>query len=119
MDFEETLTALLGMVGRRVDVSVMSRSPRSLVAAFSGRLVRGADLAHPGGERADSQALRFAVADDVSGERHGGAAAFVLLDPWAFKGARWDKGPAGERALRVRLGAVEVVFEPLEDPDEG
>ena len=43
----------------------------------------------------------------------------MLLDPWAFKGARWGKGLAYERALRVRLGAVEVVFEPLEDPDEG
>jgi hypothetical protein len=119
MDFEETLTALLGMVGRRVDVSVISRSPRSMVAAFSGRLVRGADLAHPGGERADSQALRFAIAGDESGESRGGAAAFVLLDPWAFKGAQWGKGSTDERALRVRLGAVEVVFEPLADPDEG
>ena len=43
------LAALLGMFGRRVDVTVMSRSPRSMVAAFSGRLVRGADLGHPGG----------------------------------------------------------------------
>jgi hypothetical protein len=49
MDFEEMLAALLGMFGRRVDVTVMSRSPRSMVAAFSGRLVRGADLGHPGG----------------------------------------------------------------------
>jgi hypothetical protein len=116
MDFEETLTALLGMVGRRVDVTVMARSPRSMVAAFSGRLVRGADLTHPSDERASSEALRFAVAGDASEEEgRGGDAAFVLLDPWAFRGARWGEGLASARALTVRLGAVEVVFEP-EDP---
>jgi hypothetical protein len=114
MDFEQTLTALLGMVGRRVDVTVVARSPRSTVAAFSGRLVTGADLEHPGGERASSQALRFALADEVSEESPGGDAAFVLLDPWAFKGARWSDRRAGERALTVRLGAVEVLFEPVD-----
>lgn len=114
MDFEETLTALLGMVGRRVDVTVMARSPRSMVAAFSGRLVRGADLAHPSDERASSQALRFLVAGDLSEEARLGDAAFVLLDPWAFRGARWGDGLAHARALTVRLGAVEVVFEPVD-----
>jgi hypothetical protein len=114
MDFEETLTALLSMVGRRVDVTVMARSPRFMVAAFSGRLVRGADLAHPGNERASSEALRFAVAGDESEEGRGGDAAFVVLDPWAFRGARWGEGLAHARALTVRLGAVEVVFEPVD-----
>ena len=114
MDFEETLTALLGMVGRRVDVTIMSRSPRAMVAAFSGRLVRGADLGHPGGERASSQALRFSLAGDTSEEGRGGDAAFVLLDPWAFKGARWGEGPAYARPLTVRLGAADVVFEPVD-----
>ena len=114
MDFEETLTALLGMVGMRVDVTVMARSPRSMVAAFSGRLVRGADLAHPGGERASSEAPRFLVAGDVSEEGRGGDAAFVLLDPWAFRGARWGDGLAYARALTMRLGAVEIVFEPVD-----
>ena len=114
MDFEETLTALLGMVGRRVDVTVVARSPRATVAAFSGRLVTGADLAHPGGERASGQALRFVLAGEVSEEGRRGDAAFVLLDPWAFKGARWSERLAGERALAVRLGAVEVLFEPVD-----
>ena len=114
MDFEETLTALLGMVGRRVEVTVLARSPRATVAAFSGRLVTGTDLAHPRGERASSQALRFALADEVSEEGRGGDAAFVVLDPWAFKGARWSARRAGERALAVRLGAVEVRFEPVD-----
>jgi hypothetical protein len=118
MDFEETLTALLGMVGRRVDVTVLTRSPRSTVAAFSGRLVRGADLAHPGGERTSSEALRFVVAGDVSEEGRGDDAAFVLLDPWAFRGARWGEGLAYARALTVRLGAVEVVFEPVDPGDD-
>jgi hypothetical protein len=103
MTFDQALTALLALVGRRLEVSVFDAGETPhLIASFKGRL-RGA-YSMTGGEPSPGEAIfvRF---------KSGGDTNSLSLDRELFAGAH--QHPDG--ALSLRLGASEVIITPRED----
>lgn len=55
LTFEKALTRLLGLMGTRVEVTIVSEEPRGLLAAFEGELSAGGEserLSYPPGNEA-------------------------------------------------------------------
>jgi len=65
LGYEAALEAILSLVGRRVDVTVMSADPLGVVGEFAGELARGDDV-RPPSRAAGGEAFRFAVGTENS-----------------------------------------------------
>ena len=65
LGYEAALEAILSLVGRRVDVTVMSADPLGVVGEFAGELTRGDDV-RPPSRAAGGEAFRFAVGTENS-----------------------------------------------------
>jgi hypothetical protein len=111
MTFEELLTALLELVGERVDVAIESRA--GLVAPFTGRLARGHDLSTVTRDRFGRTLLDdplapvfFSFDDGVSG---------FILDPRSTQtlpGSQADwRGRMGEFVDAVVAAEAELISE--------
>lgn len=106
MDFEETLSALQGLIGRRVAVSFTGMKPTGAPAylgEFRGVLTRGRRDRVAESPDETEEAMFFSLDDDPR--------AGVFLYRNAFEGAQAHGGGS----VLVRMAGVEVAFEPLEE----
>ncbi len=97
LGYEAALEAILSLVGRRVEVTVMSVDPLGVVAEFAGELTRGDDVHHPS-RTEEGHAFRFAVGDLNS---------FSVEAP-LFREAGWVHAGSTTWSLRLYLGATVV-----------
>jgi hypothetical protein len=106
MTFDEALTALLALVGDRVEVHVLDGGDRPhLVATFGGTLKAGYSMT--GGEPSDQEAIFIRIAT-------GRETAAISLNRELFAGGSLhDDG-----AVALHLGGVDVVVSRREF-DEG
>ncbi len=106
LDFNDTLAALHGMVGREVGVTITSERPPALIATFTGRLRQADDLPAglPGG-----QAWYFLVGDDA------GSGFAVPEDLFSGSDLTDYRGPEPENSLVIHLGEVAIGVEPLDE----
>jgi hypothetical protein len=98
MTFDEALSALLGLVGKRVEVHVLDagESPH-LVATFGGRLRAGYSMT--GGAPSDTEAIFIRL--DAGTET-----AAISLDREVFEGPVQHE----DGAVALQLGGVELVI---------
>ena len=101
LDYEAALDTILSLVGRRVEVTVMSHNPLGVVAEFAGELMRGDDVRHPS-RAAEGEALRFAVGTENS----------FSVEQRLFREARWALFRTPKGSLRLYLGAVVIQLDP-------
>jgi hypothetical protein len=96
--FDETLAALVALVGQRVEVHVMDagQTPH-LVATFGGRLQAGYSMT--GGEPSETEAILVRL--DAGKET-----AAISLDREVFEGAIAHE----DGAITLQLGGVELVI---------
>ena len=107
LSFEETLSALLGLVGRRVSVRVADAGGKpTAVALFAGVLERTTDISIL--DRADAEAQFFHVGSDL--EPNTG----FLLHAGTFAGGQAQ----GDFAVRFLEGHVLVTVAADEGRDE-
>ena len=104
VDFDEALTALLALVGRRVEVHVISagESPH-LVATFGGVLRAGYSMT--GGEPSEHEAI-FVRLD--GGDESGS----LSLNREVYR----DAIHHGDGSLTLQLGGVEMLIAPRDRP---
>ncbi len=93
LGFEAALEAILSLVGRRVEVTVISVDALGVVAEFAGELTRGDDVRLPSSAE-EGEAFRFAV----------GACNSFSLEARLFREAGWVR----DGVLRLHLGATAV-----------
>ncbi len=105
LGFEAALEAILSLVGRWVEVTVISVDPLGVVAEFAGELTRGDDVRHPS-RTEEARAFRFTV----------GAGNSFSVEARLFREASWVRAGSTTGGLRLYLGttAVEVWGEPAE-----
>jgi hypothetical protein len=109
VDYEETLGALLGLIGRRVSVNVYppQESGRpGAVAGFVGELRQATDMQHP-----DDAAAREALLLQVG---EGAEASYMLIEQEHFVAGAWRATGGGqeEPALLIDVGGVRFVLDP-------
>jgi hypothetical protein len=105
LSFEQTLTALLDLMGAQVEVTLFAREPRGLVATFEGTFDRGRDIQHPTREM-EGEALIFSLS---------GAARFVLEER-LFDYACYVEDAPG--TVRIYLdGGPLIQVDPAESPE--
>ena len=97
LGYEAALEAILSLVGRRIEVTVISVDPLGVVAEFTGELRRGDDVRHPSSP-AEGQAFRFAV----------GAGNSFSVEARLFRHASWVRAGSTTGSLRLYLGATAV-----------
>jgi hypothetical protein len=97
LGYETALEELLSLVGRRVEVTVISIDPLGVVAEFAGELTRGDDVHHPS-RTEEGEAFRFAV----------GAGNSFSVESRLFRRASWIRAGATTGSLRLYLGAAAV-----------
>ena len=104
LGYEAALEAILSLVGRRVEVTVISVDPLGVVAEFAGELSHGDNVRHPS-RAEEGQAFRFAV----------GAGNSFSVEARLFRDAGWVRAGSTAEGLRLYLGAtaVEVCGEEL------
>jgi hypothetical protein len=111
LTFEKALTRLLGLMGTRVEVTIVSEEPRGLLATFEGGLQAGGELqqgSYPGNE-----AFVFRVGA-------GDGSAFVLESRMLRRAVVLESEDGLPEALRFYLGVTTVLqINPLEHPREG
>jgi len=107
MTFEETLGALLAMVGQRVDVTVSSAYPLVMVASYEGTLARGDDIEHPSRE---GETFMFGMQD---------AAVAFILEQHAFVGAGYVGADATQGLLEIRVGSAILTIDAVDRADVG
>jgi hypothetical protein len=100
-DYESTLAALQGMLGRELNVQVCAARPgeeipHATVAWLEGELRSGSDIRHPS-TASYGEAMMFSV---------GNASTGFLLEPRTFESASW--WTAGTFVIRT-AGLVIVV----------
>jgi len=105
LDYEAALQAIHSLVGRRVEVTVMSRKPLGVVAEFAGELTRGHNV-RPASRAAEGEAFRFAV----------GAENSFSVEARIFHEAGWVLAGTPEGSLRLYLGAAVVQIDPADPP---
>jgi hypothetical protein len=107
MDYEETLGALLGLIGRRVSVDVyppQERGQPGAVAGFVGELRQATDMQHP-----DDAAAREALLLQVG---EGAEASYMLIEQEHFVAGAWRVAGQEEPVLLIDLGGVRFVLDP-------
>ena len=109
MDYEETLGALLALIGRRVSVDVYPLQEGGRpgpVAGFVGVLRQATDMQHP-----DDAAAREALLLQVG---EGADASYMLLEQERFAAGTWRPAVGGqdEPALLIDVGGVRLVLDP-------
>jgi hypothetical protein len=97
LGYEAALEAILSLVGRRVEVTVISVDPLGVVAEFAGELTRGDDVRHPN-RTEEGQAFRFVV----------GAGNSFSVEARLFREAGWIRAGSTTGSLRLYLGATAV-----------
>ena len=97
LGFEAALKAILSLVGRRVEVTVISVDPLGVVAEFAGELTRGDEVRYPSSAE-EGEAFRFAV----------GACNSFSVEARLFREAGWVRDGSTTGALRLYLGATAV-----------
>jgi hypothetical protein len=108
LDYDGTLGALLGLLGRRVSVTTSDRDGKPvIVARLEGVLRRAADVTVVKG-LPEAEAQFFYVTDTVEDERSVG----FMLHAGAFDGGRGDEGSR----VRFLQGGVLVDVRALDDP---
>ncbi|UJA20565.1 hypothetical protein HJD18_10335 [Thermoleophilia bacterium SCSIO 60948] len=102
--FDEALTALLGLIGRRVEVSIFDAGGRPhLVATFGGTLIEG----RPIGDRS-AGALESIYVRIEGGEEVGS----ISLDREVFT----DAIAHSDGSLTLQLGGVEMLIGKRPEP---
>jgi hypothetical protein len=109
VDYEETLGALLGLIGRRVSVDVYPSQERArpeAAAGFVGELRQATDMQHP-----DDPAAREALLLQVG---EGADASYMLIEQEHFVTGMWQPTVGGqdEPALLIDVGGVRLVLDP-------
>jgi hypothetical protein len=109
VDYEETLGALLALIGRRVSVDVYPSHEGAgpgAVAGFVGVLRQATDMQHPD-DAAAPEALLLQVGE-------GADASYLLLEQERFAAAIWRPPAEGqdEAALVIDVGGVRLVLDP-------
>jgi hypothetical protein len=108
VDYEETLGALLALIGRRVSVDVYPSHEGGgpgAVAGFVGVLRQATDMQHP-----DDAAAREALLLQVG---EGADASYMLLEQEHFAAGAWRPvGGQDEPALLIDVGGVRLVLDP-------
>jgi hypothetical protein len=106
VDYEETLGALLALIGRRVSVDVYPSREGGAVAGFVGVLRQATDMQHPD-DAAAPEALLLQVGE-------GADASYMLLEQEHFAAGAWRPAAAGqdEPALLIDAGGVRLVLDP-------
>jgi hypothetical protein len=103
LGYEAALEAILSLVGRRVDVTVMSADPLGVVGEFAGELTRGDDV-RPPSRAAEGEAFRFAVGTENS----------FSVEACLFREAGWVLLGTPKGSLRLYLGATVLQLDPEE-----
>ena len=107
LGFEAALEAILSLLGRWVEITVISANPVGVVAEFEGKLTRGDDVRHPS-RAEDAQAFRFAV----------GTGNSFSVESRLFRGAAWAvRSGSTPGSLTLYLGATAVEVS-AEEPGE-
>lgn len=97
LGYEAAIETVLSLVGRRVEVTVISVDPLGVVAELAGEVTRGDDVRHPS-RTEEGQAFRFAV----------GARNSFSIEARLFRGAAWIRAGSITGGLRLYLGATAV-----------
>src|SRR4051812_28538597 len=95
MTFDDVLGALMGLIGRRVEVALISPAT-GLVGQLAGTLAQGHDLTPRDDDT--SAPVFFTIAED--------AATGFIIDPGGFSAAAWSTDGA---ALRIEDAAGVVI----------
>jgi hypothetical protein len=109
LTFEKALTWLLGLMGTRVEVTIVSEEPRGLLATFQGELAAGGateELPYADG----NEAFVFRLAG-------GEPSAFVLESRMLRRAVLLESDDGQPDSLRFYLGVTTVLqVNPLEEP---
>lgn len=97
LGFEPAVEAILTLVGRRVEVTVVSVDPLGVVAEFAGELTRGDDVRHAS-RTEEGPAFRFGV----------GTGNSFSVEARLFREAGWVRAGSTTGNLRLYLGATAV-----------
>lgn len=102
LTFEKALTRLLGLMGTRVEVTIVSEEPRGLLAAFEGELSAGGEI---------EQAVSYPAGNEAFAFRLGGAheASFVLESRMLRRAVLVESTDGSPDALRFYLGVTTVL----------
>lgn len=103
LDFQAALEEILSLVGRWVEVTVISVDPLGVVAEFAGELTRGDDVRHPSRSE-EGQTFRFAV----------GAGSSFSVEADLFREAGWVRAGSITGSLHLYLGTIAVEISPQE-----
>jgi hypothetical protein len=109
VDYEETLGAVLALIGRRVSVDVYpshAGGGPGAVAGFVGVLRQATDMQHP-----DDATAREALLLQVG---EGADASYMLLEQEHFAAGTWlpTVGGQDEPTLLIVIGGVRLVLDP-------
>lgn len=104
MTFEETLQAMLGLLGEHVSVSIGVRAgSQPLVGAWAGTLDVGTEL-RPAGSTLSEDAFYFCFREDR-------ANGFFLHEE-AFSGAQWvPQGAGHDSFLEIDSGPLRITID--------
>lgn len=110
LTFEKALTRLLGLMGTRVEVTIVSEEPHGLLAAFEGELSAGGEIgraAYPAG----NEGFVFKLVGTH-------AASFVLESRMLRRAVLLESTDDRPDSLRFYLGVSTVLqVDPLERLD--
>ncbi len=110
LTFEKALTRLLGLMGDRVEVTILSEEPRGFLARFEGELSTGGEMPHAA-YPAQNEAFIFKLA--------GSDASSFVLESRMLRRACLVPSPDGRPdSLRLYVGVSTVLqVNPLERAD--
>ena len=107
LTFEKALTRLLGLMGTRVQVTILSEEPRGVLAMLEGELSGGGEVkqaAYPAG----NEAFVFRLGEDTF-------SSFVLESRMLRRAVALEPDGDGPDSLRFYLGVTTVLqVDPLE-----
>lgn len=110
LTFEKALTRLLGLMGTRVEVTIISEEPRGLLAAFEGQLSAGGEI----------EQVSYPAGNEAFAFRLGGAemSSFVLESRMLRRAVLLESTDDRPDSLRFYLGVSTVLqVNPLDDSD--
>jgi hypothetical protein len=103
LTFEKALTQLLGLMGTRVEVTLISEEPRGVLAYLEGELASGGELQHEG------FAFRVGRAETAS---------FVLERRLLRRAVVLESEDEGPDSLRFYVGITTVLqVDPVREQD--